>query len=265
VTRADADAPSHASRDADAGAEESLPERLTAGGVLAAGLRGGGDALRAKAVPGLVLWAVATAIVLGYFLAPPVTQAMDALGAVKDRYGYAFSVVSTAVFGGLIPWAVTRARLGGRGQGRVAFGALLVAFWGYKGFEVDAFYRLQAVMWGEGRDAWTIACKTAVDQLVYVPLWAVPSSVAAYRLERFDGRLGAWWQSLDRRWVAGEVLPITVANVAVWVPAVVAVYLLPLPLQLPMQNLVLCLWALMLVFMTDPKGASASDATAGGA
>jgi hypothetical protein len=65
--------------------------------------------------------------------------------------------------------------------------------------------------------------------------------------------------------VAGEVLPITVANVAVWVPAVVAVYLLPLPLQLPMQNLVLCLWALMLVFMTDPKGASASDATAGGA
>jgi len=232
--------------------DAAAADRLTPWAIVKAGLLGGWAALRANAVPGLILWVVATAIVVGYYAVPALAEAMDALGAFKDRYGYGFSACSTAVFGAVLPWVVTRARLGPVGQGRWWFGLMLVGFWAYKGVEVDALYRFQAWLWGEGTDAWTIAAKTALDQLVYVPIWAVPSTVGFYRVERVNGDMRRWWRGMDGRWVAREMLPITVANIAVWVPAVIGVYLLPSPLQLPMQNLVLCLWSLMLIFMTDP-------------
>ncbi|MEM1213057.1 MAG: hypothetical protein AAGI68_12265 [Planctomycetota bacterium] len=53
-------------------------------------------------------------------------------------------------------------------------------------------------------------------------------------------------------------MSVRIANGMVWVPAVGAVVvidLLPLALQLPIQNLVLCFWSLMLIIQT--RGASA--------
>jgi hypothetical protein len=45
-----------------------------------------------------------------------------------------------------------------------ATGLFYAVFWGVKGTEVDAFYRLQALMFGNGTDAGTIALKVLVDQ-----------------------------------------------------------------------------------------------------
>jgi hypothetical protein len=50
------------------------------------------------------------------------------------------------------------------------------------------------------------------------------------------------------------------ANWGVWIPTVAAIYALPVGLQLPMQNLALCLWSLMLAFMTG-KPTSEKQAT----
>ncbi|MEM6755714.1 MAG: hypothetical protein AAF586_00975 [Planctomycetota bacterium] len=226
-------------------------DRLGAWGVVWQGLRFGWLALRANAWPALGLWVVAVAIVGGYYAVPSVGAAMDALGAVKDRHGYAFSAVSTALCGAVLPWLVTRFRLGGAGQGRVAFGVLLLVYWAIKGVEVDALYRFQGWLFGTGTDPGTIAAKVALDMLLYMPLWAAPMTLAVYQIERVDGDLRRWWRGLNGRWVTHEALPIVVANWGVWVPAVIGVYLLPSALQLPMQNLVLCLWALMMIFMAD--------------
>ena len=56
--------------------------------------------------PALVLQAFALLIVVGYFWSARVHDALDVVGALKVRYGYAYSAVATCVFGGLIPYAV---------------------------------------------------------------------------------------------------------------------------------------------------------------
>jgi hypothetical protein len=46
------------------------------------------------------------------------------------------------------------------------------------------------------------------------------------------------------------VLPILIANWGIWTPAVAIIYLLPTALQLPMQNIVLCFFTLLLATIT---------------
>jgi hypothetical protein len=47
--------------------------------------------------------------------------------------------------------------------------------------EVDAFYRLQGVIFGNGTDFLTIFAKVVVDQFVYNPVWATVSRDASER------------------------------------------------------------------------------------
>jgi hypothetical protein len=45
-----------------------------------------------------------------------------------------------------------------------------------------------------------------------------------------------------------RVIPLMIANWVVWIPAVSLIYLFPLPLQLPLMNIILALWCLILTF-----------------
>ncbi|MDY7107501.1 MAG: hypothetical protein SYC29_02585, partial [Planctomycetota bacterium] len=122
-----------------------------------------------------------------------------------------------------------------------------------KGIEVDALYRLQATMFGEGARIGIILPKVLIDQFVYVPLWAVPSTVIAYLWRDCGYRLPALRRHLGRRWYRRRVVPLMLSNWGVWVPTVAIIYCLKLPLQLPVQNLILCLWALLVMFLTDEE------------
>jgi len=52
-----------------------------------------------------------------------------------------------------------------------------------------------------------------------------------------------------------QTVPVLISNWAVWVPAVAMIYAMPPALQLPIQNLVACLWVMMVMFMTKPAEA----------
>jgi hypothetical protein len=52
-----------------------------------------------------------------------------------------------------------------------------------------------------------------------------------------------------------------IANMAVWVPAVAVIYALPTPLQLPMQNMVLCFYTLIVAHQMRADGPPAQAAT----
>ena len=146
----------------------------------------------------------------------------------------------------------------------------------------------QAMLWGEAATPGVILAKVATDMLVWVPLWALPMTVAAYQWmnRRLTGRAmtrrvevrvngdvappggsdpghdrgrsslgvgvgeGGRLSGTERfrRWYLRDVVPVMVSNWAVWLPAVFVIYVLPTPLQLPMQNVVLCFWSLVLVF-----------------
>jgi hypothetical protein len=213
--------------------------------------RSGLQGARANLVPGAVLQLVALALVLGYYREPAVHRALSRLVEVRQAAGLGFGIASTALFGAVVP--LLYLHFSGRGKrGGHAYSALqglcLTGFWAYKGIEIDLWYRLQAHWIGAGHGAATIALKVILDQLVYSPLFAVPVTVAVYQVVQ------AWpdWRGslADLRapgWYRRRSLQVLIANAGVWIPAVVVIYALPTPLQLPPQNIVLCFYTLILV------------------
>lgn len=212
-----------------------------------AGLEGA----RANIAPGLVLQAVALAIVLGYYFAPGVAEGLRGLTALRDRMGVGYSVLATALFGGFIPWVylrllpATRSRYDGRQ------GAALVLFWAVKGVEVHLLYAGLGALLGDAPTVGVVLAKSAIDQLVYCPVWAVPTMWVGYQFIEHRFRLGPVWRRMRQpRWYLEEVVPVLIANFGVWAPTVLLIYTLPVPLQLPMQNLVLCFFTLMMAHLS---------------
>jgi hypothetical protein len=208
-------------------------------------------AARANLAPGIVLQLFAGALVTAYFLHAPSRAALERLAEFRGEIGLPFALVSTAVFGALIPFGVLALRPATRGRYTPRQMAALTVFWCYKGLEVSVFYAWQAEWFGEGRDFSTIALKTFVDQFVYCPLFAAPATWVVYAWVEHDFS-GAHLRDEFRRpgWYARHVLPLLVATWGVWVPAVAIIYLLPTALQLPLQNVVLCFFTLLVVFLT---------------
>ncbi len=200
--------------------------------------------------PALVLQAFALAIVLGYFWSAPVHEGLNVVGAIKARYGYAYSAVATCLFGGLIPYVVLT--LAGRisKQRRWAELAFYLLLWFWKGMEVDALYRGQALWFGEGSNVATIATKTAVDQFGYVPLWAAPSQVLLFAWKDAGFSVAATRAAFARQSFAQRVLVVVFSTWVVWIPAVAIIYSLPSALQVPLFNLVLCFWCLLMSFIS---------------
>ncbi len=216
-------------------------------------------AMKAYLLPGVILWCVGLAIVLGYFFVEPVRGLLDRVGAVKAEYGLWYSIPALAFFAGFLPFcfqALSADRRRSFAMGQLVF---LLIFWGSKGAEVDLLYRLQVVLFGDNREPWTIVKKVVVDQLVYVPVWAIPSTVIPYLWANKGFRWAPVSRALRGRWYRQLVLPVMLSNWMVWIPAVSMVYLFPPPLQLPIQNIIACLWACMVLFMGHAEAAATPD------
>ncbi len=206
--------------------------------------------LKRNVVPGLVLQACALFVVLGYVLLPSFHAMLDGVGALKMRYGYAYSAISTAFFGGAVPYLTllaTKRVPRGRAWGELAF---YLGFWLWKGVEVDALYRLQGLVFGTAFAVLTIAAKTCVDQFVYNPLWAAPTQVIFFLWKDAGFSSTEMLRSIQREALGSRVVVVLFSNWMVWVPAVSIVYSLPSALQLPLSNLVTCFWCLLLSFIS---------------
>jgi hypothetical protein len=174
--------------------------------------------LKQNLIPGIVLQIIGTCVVVGYYTYEPAETFFNKIAAVKEQGGYFFSILSTSLFGGIIPYLILllKDHLAAKKRRKAAAAAttkeesaakpygdfieedevtsgedeqnepstgLLIArfcfyagFLGYKGMETDAFYRMQAYIFGEGTDFWTIFIKVVVDQFVWNPIYAAPSN-----------------------------------------------------------------------------------------
>jgi hypothetical protein len=208
-----------------------------------AGLR----SARANAVPGFVLQCFALTMVLGYYFHAPTREALVRLTQLRADMGMSFAIISTGLFGGLIPLLYLKAVPKTRAHYSWSRGAGLTAFWSYKGFEVALWYTFLAWWLGEGSAVRTIAAKSLLDQFVYCPLWAIPITALIYHYCENHFNVRKTVADLRApRWYARRVLPMLFANLGVWLPLVCIIYALPTPLQLPLQNIVLCFFTLML-------------------
>lgn len=208
-------------------------------------------AARRNLVPGLILQAIALVLVGTYYFVPAAHGPFDTVARWKVDGGYFFAAISTALAAGFIPWLIDRLR--GTSSARYPYidGLFVCAIWAYRGAEIDAFYHLQAWLFGSGHDVGTVACKVAFDMFAYAPLWAQPTMVALYVLRKYDFNISA----LRRDWYwprfVREVLVIQTSGWIVWIPTVCIVYSLPSPLQFPLFAIMVCFWSLLLVALTE--------------
>lgn len=204
-------------------------------------------------VPGIVLWIIAISICYLHYNNDAVQQVLSQVANLKARYGYLFAAVSTAAFGGLIPFIYfyLSKKTGRRPALELIF---YLIFWGIKGIEVDLFYRFQGYVFGTDTAFATVAMKTAVDQLLYAPLWAVPSIAIAYLYKNCDFKLNVCLKQLDRTFFYKAIPAIVISNLLVWLPAVTMIYMMPPDLQIPLFNLVQCFFALLLNILGRKEG-----------
>lgn len=203
-----------------------------------------GQAARINLVPGLILQAGALALLAAYYLVPAARPGFEWFAAQKAHWGYGYSALSTAVCGGLVPFAY----LLWQGKIKQGAGKLLVfylLFWTAMGIQVDALYRAQGSLFGQGADWRTLVPKVMVDQLLFTPLWSIPQTTICYLWKNLDFDFGALRLKLNRHLFLHDIPGMIVPAWLVWVPAVSIIYCLPADLQIPMFNLVLCFWSLL--------------------
>ena len=197
--------------------------------------------------PGLILQASGLAIVLLYYFNPWFGEKLAILGQWKEQGGYLYSGTATALFGGLFPFLLLLAqRRGKTNENRLALLAFYLLFWFWKGMEVDLLYRFQAWLYGDSNHWLVILEKTVTDQFVYCPIWAVPTMMIFYLWKDVGFSVRKVRERLKTDSFSQRYLRVFFSNMVVWVPAVAIIYQLPLVLQIPLFNLVLAFWTLIL-------------------
>lgn len=209
--------------------------------------------MRTNLVPGILLQLAALTLALSYAYASDLRPWFDAVGAAKQRYGFLFSATSTALFGGLIPWATLLFSGRIEPRKRVTALAFYLGFWLWKGVEVDAFYRAQAVVFGDAASLAVVTKKICVDQFVYNPLWAAPTQVWFFLWKDSDFSLAILGARLKEQSFLRRIMVLLVSSWVVWIPTVAIVYALPNALQLPLFNLAICFWCLLLTSISQPE------------
>lgn len=177
-------------------------------------------------------------------------EGLNGLAALKARLGLGFVVPAQIVAGALLPFFFQYLQRGAARSIRLADLPYLALFWGCQGAMINAFYEGQAMVFGSLPTLPVILAKTAVDMLLFTPalfmplvVWVFAFKNAGYSVERARVAMGP-------RWYRHKVLPVYVAALLVWTPAVCVMYALPVPLQFPVQALVQIFWALMLTLIT---------------
>lgn len=209
------------------------------------------EAARQNAIPAAVLQTATLLLLLGYYRWAPAHDLLERLLRLKLAWGVVYSFVAGALFAGLLPRLVLRWK-GERGRFAVEL-AFACLFWGWRSVEVDLFYRLQAHWFGAAADWQTVLAKTAVDQLLYSPLWAVPEIALAFEWKAAGFSWRGARERLDRDFCAIRLPAAVLGNAMVWLPAVIAIYFLPGALQLPVSNLVGSFWVLLMIVLLQRR------------
>ena len=210
-------------------------------------------AARANTFPGLVLNAIALLIVGTYYVSEEASAFWGWTLEVRETVGLPFAVASAAFFGGVIPFVVRNARA--RPEDRETLGTFWFWLWrwGLVGIELDLFYSLQAYVFGDSAEPSVVITKTAVDMFIFLPFWGHPFFVFVVEWRECRYRLRDALAKVNWGWYRDKVVPLLISGWFVWMPAMALVYMLPLALQLPVENVILCFWSLLIVFMVSEE------------
>lgn len=207
------------------------------------------SAIGANLLPGLCLQLFALTIGLSYFYWPASQPTFQFFADLKAEYGMLNAAISTAFFGGLLPFIYMYL------SGKIRFLPIqqlifYVLIWALLGSLINAFYTFQVMLFGDGNDWLTIVKKTAFDQFVFSTFLTGPFIALAFL-----------WKDQQFNWEKTKMyfddlikvqIPTTVVTTwIIWIPAVSLIYMMPSNLQIPLFNLVLCFFVLILAIVNE--------------
>lgn len=172
------------------------------------GLRLAWQAVRSNAVPMVVLWLFAVALIVSYRCIPSVASALEPLSRWQTESGWVAAFLNRVVFCGLLPGAFMAVMPSLRPR-KVGWVVLAYSLWaGAWGILCDGFFTFQTWLFGPGHDAMTIIKKTLVDQLVWNVAICTPANAVFF----------PWVESgFSRRGrVRDNFLPMLISNWIVW-------------------------------------------------
>lgn len=210
-------------------------------------------AARKNAGPGFLLQGFALTLVLLYYFHQPTREILLRIPEFQQRMGPFFPALSTAFFGGLIPFLFMAARKKiPKGQ-RVSNLLFLLVYWAINGLIIDFLYQLQAILFGDQHDAVTVIKKVCVDQFVFSVFWSAPVATVCMHWRNCGFSFRAARRQFSRSQFTVELPSILISIWAVWIPTISIVYSLPLVLQFPLFSIVLCFWSLLLTTLSEEK------------
>lgn len=200
-------------------------------------------------LPGLFLQLFALSIGLAYFYWPASQPIFQIFAELKEQYGSVYAIVSTALFGGLLPFLYVW--LSGKIHSQVWRQCLFyLVIWAFVGWLVNGFYGVQISLFGEGTDWLTVVKKTALDQFVFTVFITSPFIALAFLWK--DNQFS--WNNTKGQ-LSGLIkvqIPTTIVTTwIIWIPAVSLIYMMPANLQIPLFNLVLCFFVLTLAILNQ--------------
>jgi hypothetical protein len=210
-------------------------------------------AFAANIIPALVLWSFAFGILWFYNHNPGVQSALNELAEIKNRLGLFFSMSAQALAAGLLPFLLQKLQKGGHRKTKLGHVPFLMLMFSLIGATNDIFYTFQASIFGNSPDLGIIFKKTLLDMLVYTPFFCTPFAVAVFAFKDNGFLIQKTRDALGKDWFWKKVIPVYIAALIVWTPAVCVLYALPLTLQFPFQVIVQCFWGLVLIVMTDSR------------
>lgn len=212
--------------------------------AVAEGLR----SARQSLAPMLLLEALMAAMVGAFYAWPAASAALARFGAWQAQGGLPVAALATGLAGGAIS-ELSLVYLQDRGRWTAAhlenmafkFGLFLV-----NGAMVYAFYQVQAALFGTGHGWGTIIPKVLVDQFVFTLVWSLPYQTLLTRWQALRYSARKLRAELNLAFVYDRMLPVLVTNWMFWIPGVILVYALPVPLQSTLFIFATAIWSLLL-------------------
>ena len=216
---------------------------------LSSPLQSGWASVKANAVPMVVLWTMAVALMLGYYRVPWVADGLKPLHEWQDAQGWVAAFLNRFVFCGILPgvFILTMKTLKVRHPLAVILAQTLWS--GICGIVSEWMYELNALWFGTGIDFWTLSVKTVVCQFVWTPFFFAPVGALVYFWIGRDFSVERCREDLTSEFWMQTFLPNLLVNWAIWIPCSMLVHMFPTALQIQLTGFVNAYFCLVLLWI----------------
>jgi hypothetical protein len=135
----------------------------------------------------------------------------------------------------------------------LADAAFLLGYFALLGVMIDTLYRVLGLIFGDSPAPGVVLSKLAVDMVGFSGLISMPMAVLLFAWRDADYSVGGAARLLANGGFLRRYVPLIVTCCAFWVPVMMSIYSLPVPVQFLVAVLAEAAWSLLLVHMASKR------------